>query len=338
MKKPIDNSDKPTSRDTQLDPLSKSNESNLTIDGVEDFVLFPLDVQETNPIPQNTTNSQEDDFILFPLDVKKTITNTNNPASITNQKNIKPKRRFATKPKPININPKPANQPIPSPIPVNRPSNKKLSNIFWFVLICLCLYTYNKKNSNENYIHFLSKTRDKIGNTFNFLKSDYSNEDDFIKFKKGKKIIYCSNLNKYIENDSKIINEVKGDSIIIIEPTGNYKHKYYIDTNSTYGFFDKNIQYEKYVKSDRRIYLAISDGFYESWTSGYWYDVECENFERKTIYITNKEIEKIECIELKILKNKITDFENNLFLFIYIPEDLYVQIKQDKIKSIEEIF
>ena len=37
MKKPIDNSDKPTSKDTQLDPLSNSNESNLTIDGVDDF-------------------------------------------------------------------------------------------------------------------------------------------------------------------------------------------------------------------------------------------------------------------------------------------------------------
>ena len=330
MKKPTDNKDLTNSN---LNSNSDNNVGDIINERGDEFVLFPLDVQDTNTIIQNTTTSQDDEFILFPLDVKKNNTSTNNPASITNQKPNKPKSQFVTKP-----NSQPANPNKPSPVLVNRPTNKKLRNIFWFVLICLSLYTYNTKDSNESYIHFLSKTRDKISNTFNFLKSDFSNEDDFIKFKKGKKIIYCSNLNKYIENDSKIINEVNGDSIIIIEPTGNYKHKYYIDTNSTYGFFDKNIQYEKYVKSDRRIYLAISDGFYESWTSGYWYDVECENFERKTIYITNKEIEKIECIELKILKNKITDFQNNLFLFIYIPKDLYLQIKQDKIKSIEEIF
>jgi hypothetical protein len=334
---------KKTDKKTELNniiPLSKRNESKPIINNSDNFVLFPLDVQETKQITQINPVPPEDDFILFPLDVKKNSANTNNSAPIKNQKTNKPKRLYVTKPNPqtINVNTKPAYPPIPSPIPVNRHANKKLRNIFWFVLICLCLYTYNKKDSNESYVHFLSKTRDKIGNTFNFLKSDFSNEEDFIKFKKGKKIIYCTNLNKYIEDDSKIINEVKGDSIIIIEPTGNYKNKYYIDTYSTYGFFDKNIQYEKYVKSDRRIYLAISDGFYESWTSGYWYDVECENFERKTIYITNKEIEKIECIELKILINKINDFENNLFIFIYIPEDLYLQIKQDKIKSIEEIF
>jgi hypothetical protein len=330
MKKPKDNKDLTNSN---LDSNSDNNVGDIINERGDEFVLFPLDVQDTNKIIQNTITSQDDEFILFPLDVKKTSTNTNNPAPITNQKPNKPKSQFVTKP-----NSQPANPNKPSPVLVNRPTNKKLRNIFWFVLICLCLYTYNKKDSNESYIHFLSKTRDKIGNTFNYLKLDFSNEEDFIKFKKGKKIIYCTNLNKYIEDDSKIINEVKGDSIIIIEPTGNYKYKYYIDSNSTYGFFDENIQYEKYVKSNRRIYLAISDGFYESWSPGYWYDVECENFEKKTIYITNKEIEKIECIELKILKNKITDFENNLFLFVYIPKDLYVQIKQDKIKSIEEIF
>ena len=166
-------------KNSKLCTLSDTSESNSNIDSADEFVLFPLDVQETKQIIHNSADSQDDDFILFPLDVKTTV-NTNNPAPITNQKNSKPKRQFATKPKPININPKPANQPIPSPIPVNRPANKKLSNIFWFVLICLCLYTYNKKDSNESYIHFLSKTRDKIGNTFNFLKSDYSNEDDFI--------------------------------------------------------------------------------------------------------------------------------------------------------------
>ena len=337
MKRPKDNSDKTNSK---LDSHSDNNKSNL-VNGEDEFILFPLDIQETKQITQNNPVSQVNDFILFPLDVKKTSTNTNNSSPLTNQKTNKPKRQYVTKPNPqtINVNPQPANPPKPSIILVNRPTNKKLRNIFWFVVICLSLYTYNKKDSNESYIHFLSKTRDKIGNTFNYLKLDFSNEEDFIKFKKGKKIVYCSNLNKYLEEDNnKIINEVKGDSIIIIEPTGNYKYKYYIDSNSTYGFFDENIQYEKYVKSDRRIYLAISDGFYESWSPGYWYDVECENFEKKTIYITNKEIEKIECIELKILKNKITDFENNLFLFVYIPKDLYVQIKQDKIKSIEEIF
>lgn len=337
MKRPKDNSYKTNSK---LDSHSDNNKSNL-VNGADEFVLFPLNIQETKQTTQNNPVSQEDDFILFPLDVNKTIANTNNSPPLTNQKTNIPKKQYVSKPnpQPINVNPQPANPTIRSPIPVNRPTNKKLRNVFWFVGICLSLYTYNKKDSNESYIHFLSKTRDKIGDIFNYLKSDFSNEEDFIKFKKGKKIVYCSNLNKYIEEDNnKINNEVKGDSIIIIEPTGNYKLKYCIDTNSTYGFFDENIQYEKYVKSNRRIYLAISDGFYESWSPGYWYDVECENFEKKTIYITNKEIEKIECIELKILKNKITDFENNLFLFVYIPKDIYVQIKQDKIKSIKEIF
>ena len=327
MKKPTDNKDLTNSN---LNSNSDNNVGDIINESGDEFVLFHLDVQDTNTIIQNTTTSKDEDFILFPLDINKSDTSTNNSGPILTKTQ---KKQFVTKP-----NSQPANPIKPSPVLVNRPTNKKLRNIFWFVLICLCLYTYNKKDSNESYIHFLSKTRDKIGNTFNYLKLDFSNEEDFIKFKKGKKIIYCTNLNKYIEDDSKIINEVKGDSIIIIEPTGNYKYKYYIDSNSTYGFFDENIQYEKYVKSDRRIYLAISDGFYESWSPGYWYDVECENFEKKTIYITNKEIEKIECIELKILKNKITNFENNLFLFIYIPKDLYLQIKQNKIKSIEEIF
>ena len=86
MRKPKDSSDKPTSKKTQLVPLSNNDESNPNIDSADEFVFFPLDFQETNPITQNTTTSQDDEFILFPLDVKKTSTNTNNPATITNQK------------------------------------------------------------------------------------------------------------------------------------------------------------------------------------------------------------------------------------------------------------
>ena len=48
-----------------IEPLSDSNENSPSIDNSDEFVLFPLDVHETNPIIQNTTTSQEDDFILF---------------------------------------------------------------------------------------------------------------------------------------------------------------------------------------------------------------------------------------------------------------------------------
>jgi len=139
MRKPKDSSDKPTSKKIQLDPISDTNESNPIIDGEDEFVLFPLDVQETNPITQNTTTSQDDEFILFPLDVKKTRTNTNNPAPITNQKNNKPKRQFVTKPNPQPVTPAvPTNPPNPSP-----PILKK-TRLYWAFFFGYAGYTWVK--------------------------------------------------------------------------------------------------------------------------------------------------------------------------------------------------
>ena len=223
MEKPIDNSDKPTSKNTQLDPLSDTNKSNPIIDGVDEFVLFPLDVQETNPITQNTTTSQDDDFILFPLDVKKTSTNTNNPAPITNKKNNKPKRQFVTKPnpQPVNVNPQPTPKPTTSKPIVTSPKSNKLRNIFWSLVICLSIYTCNKKESSESYTHFFNKTINKFGTPINLLKSIFITEDDFKKFKKDKKIIVTSpGWNFGTQRlESTYFNHKKGDSIIIIELT-----------------------------------------------------------------------------------------------------------------------
>ena len=98
MKKPSKNiTDSSSKNNSKLNQLSDTNESNTNIDGGDEFVLFPLDVQEANttttiPITPNTAASQDDDFILFPLDIKKTSTNTNNSASLTNQKPNKPKK------------------------------------------------------------------------------------------------------------------------------------------------------------------------------------------------------------------------------------------------------
>ena len=139
MRKPKDSSDKPTSKKTQLVPLSNNDESNPNIDSADEFVFFPLDFQETNPITQNTTTSQDDEFILFPLDVKKTSTNTNNPATITNQKNNKPKRQFVTKPNPQPVTPVvPPNPPNPSP-----PILKK-TRLYWAFFFGYGGYTWVK--------------------------------------------------------------------------------------------------------------------------------------------------------------------------------------------------
>jgi hypothetical protein len=67
MKRPKDNSDKTNSK---LDSHSDNNKSNL-VNGEDEFILFPLDIQETKQITQSNPVSQDNDFILFPLDVKK---------------------------------------------------------------------------------------------------------------------------------------------------------------------------------------------------------------------------------------------------------------------------
>ena len=329
MKKPIDNSDKPTSRDTQLDPLSNSNESNLTIDGVDDFVLFPLDVQETNPITQNTTTSQEDDFILFPLDVKKTSTNTNNPVPITNQKTNKPKKQYVTKPnpQPINVNPQPANPNKPSPIPVNRPTNKKLRNIFWIIVISLSIYTFINKKSNESYFHFFSKTSHKIGNFFNNLKSNFINEDDFIEFKKDKKIIYSPYID-YIEDDSGEINEVKGDSIIIIEPTENKYKAFYLPAGKTFKLKVGRNEYSLAKIAENNIYLDVNQKEFEKlgdWNRKISVFIENENSKFSQEIIINKidiAIDEEDRIEIRYMRNRIEDFKKNIILTKYISKSL----------------
>ncbi len=222
MKKTAKNLTTPTAqKKSKLDPLSNTNESNPIIDGADKFVLFPLDIQETipiiiNPITQNTATSEDDDFILFPLDVNKTSTNV--PAPIANQKPNKQKKQFVTNPSPQPlVNP----QPVPSPIPPYRPTYKKLRNIFWSLVICLSIYTCNKKESSESYTHFFNKTINKFGTPINLLKSIFITEDDFKKFKKDKKIIVTSpGWNFGTQRlESTYFNHKKGDSIIIIELT-----------------------------------------------------------------------------------------------------------------------
>ena len=327
MKKPIDNPDKPTLKKIQLDPLSDTNKSNPIIESAGEFVLFPLDVQESNTITPNSAASQDNDFILFPLDVKKTSTNTNNPDPVTNQKNNKHKRQFVTKP-----NPQPANPPKPSPIPVNRPTNKKLRNIFWFIVISLSMYTFIKKESNESYLHFFSKTRHKIGNTFNNLKSNYITEDVFIEFKKDKKIIYSPYL-EYIEDESGEINEVNGDSIIIIEPTGKTLRAYFLPKGKRYKL--KISKYE-FTESERlateKMELDIDQNSFEN-SSNYR--------DRVSVFLNNvtfaQEISVIKSdirfdhsnIEVRYMRNRIEDFKKNIILTKYISKSLFNNINHE---------
>ena len=64
MKKPTDNKDLTNSN---LNSNSDNNVGDIINERGDEFVLFPLDVQDTNTIIQNTTTSQDDEFILFPL-------------------------------------------------------------------------------------------------------------------------------------------------------------------------------------------------------------------------------------------------------------------------------
>ena len=216
MKRPKDNSDKTNSK---LDSHSDNNGSNLFNDA-DEFVLFPLDVQETNSINQYSVISQDDDFILFPLDVKKTSTNTNNPAPITNQKPNKPKRQFVAKPNPKLVNVNPQTKSPTAPV-VTKPLSKK-TKIIWILIICLGFYTYFKKESSETYGHFFYKTIKNVSiSGYNQFVSFFRNEDDFIEFKKGKKIIVTVPAWNFNEQrvESAYFEHTKGDSIIIIEKT-----------------------------------------------------------------------------------------------------------------------
>ena len=205
---------------SKLDKLSGTNEINLIIDSADEFVLFPLDVQETNSINQYSVISQDDDFILFPLDVKKTRTNTNNPVPITNQKPNKPKRQFVIKPnpQPINVNPQTNTSTAPA---VPKPLSKK-TKIIWILIICLGFYTYFKKESSETYGHFFYKTIKNVSiSGYNQFVSFFRDEDDFIEFKKGKKIIVTVPAWNFNEQrvESAYFENTKGDSIIIIKLT-----------------------------------------------------------------------------------------------------------------------
>lgn len=220
MKKTNENFDEVSSKKTVLEKLSDTNKSNLIIDGADEFVLFPLDVQETNSITQNVTTTQGDDFILFPLDIKKNSTNTNNQASITNQKINKPKRQFVTQPnpKPVNVNPQPKKTTVPV---VSKPLSNK-TKIIWILIICLGFYTYFKKESNETYGHFFYKTIKNVSiSGYNQFVSFFRDEDDFIEFKKGKKIIVTVPAWNFNEQrvESAYFENTKGDSIIIIKLT-----------------------------------------------------------------------------------------------------------------------
>jgi hypothetical protein len=329
MEKPIDNSDKPTSKKTQLVPLSNNNESNPIIDGADKFVLFPLDVQETNPITQNSTTSQEGDFILFPLDVKKTSTNKNNPAPKTNQKPSKPKKQFVTKPnpQPIKGNPNSIQNPIPTPNPVNRTRNKKSRNIFWSIVICLSIYTCNKKESSESYTYFFSKSIDKFCTTVNKLKSNFINEDDFSEFKKGKKIIY-SPYKEFLEDESGNINEVKGDSIIVIETTGISESCFYLPKGKLYKIRVNNTEFnESNIASDKIYFKMTANSYKNSNESRVNVYLDNGKFpEEISVYKNDIRFENI--IEVRYMRNRFEDFKTNTILTRYISESL-LNPKQD---------
>jgi hypothetical protein len=335
MKKATKNTPNSTLKlNSEVDSLSGNNESDAINVSKDGFVLFPLDVKETfqnsnNQIIQNSATSIADDFILFPLDINKIVTTTNNSAPITNQKTNKPKRQYVTKPnpQPINVNPQPANSPKPSPILVNRPTNKKLRNIFWFVVICLSIYTFKNKKTAESYGHFFTTTIQKFSNKFNNLVPIFINEADFKEFKKGKIMIHSPDLVTF-ENDVKKNNEFKGDSIILIGTTGRVKNQYYIDVNANYGYFDGNIQYEVYKYSDQKIYIELSDERYENWPNDSWYNVACFNYKRKTIYIQKNSISKEPLIELKYLRNNINDYQNNSIDSLFVLQSDYNKIKE----------
>jgi hypothetical protein len=224
MKKPINNSDKPTSKNTQLDPLSDTNKNNPFIDGGDEFVLFPLDVQESNPITLDSVNSQVDDFILFPLDVNKTVANNNNPKKGKNTNPLKPRRQFVTitSPQisniisqPVNVNSQPKK---PTALAIVKPISNK-TKILWVLLICLGFYTYFKKESSETYGHFFYSTIKNVSNSgYNHLLSFFRDENDFIEFKKNKKIIVTVPAWNFNEQriESTYFDNTKGDSVIII--------------------------------------------------------------------------------------------------------------------------
>ena len=130
----------------KLDTLSDTNESNPIIDGVDDFVLFPLDIQEdnltnANSIAQSKLTSQEDDFILFPLDLNSSsnTNNINNQQTLpsTNKKNQTSAKNTPPKSPPI------AAQPNPT-VAKSLPVVLKKTKLYWAVLFGICGYAWSK--------------------------------------------------------------------------------------------------------------------------------------------------------------------------------------------------
>ena len=325
-----------TDQNSKLDPLSDTNESNPNIDGADEFVLFPLDVQETGTVTQNSTDSQEDDFILFPLDVKKTSTSTNNPTSITNKKPNKPKRQFVTKPnpKPVNVNPQPAPGPTtPKPI-ITSPKSNKLRNLFWLIVICLSIYTCKNKENDEGYFHFFNKTIHRLGKKINKVKLIFINENDFKEFKKDKKIIY-SPYREFIEDESGDINVVEGDSLILIKPTGVERKNFYIPIGKSYfayktydyrnGSWEGQGEYrEKYSKYI--IYLDIDENSYNQYKGSTRVNVN-KSDSGVPIEVYYKDItfdDDETSIEIKYMRNRIEDFKKNTIMTKFISKSLLV--------------
>lgn len=146
MNKPIDNSENPTSKKSNLDHLSEGNESSMIVDSADKFVLFPLDIQEdnltnANSISQSKLTSQEDDFILFPLDLNSSsnTNNINNQPTVpsTNKKNQTSAK--STPPK----SPPNAAQPRPNPtVAKSLPVVLKKAKLYWAVLFGVCGYAW----------------------------------------------------------------------------------------------------------------------------------------------------------------------------------------------------
>jgi hypothetical protein len=314
-----------TDQNSTLDPLSGNNGSNPLIDGNDEFVLFPLDVQETNTITQNNATSQDDDFILFPLDINKSVTSSNNSGPIINKV---PKKQFVTKPNPRPIiKPQPAPGPItPKPI-VTSPKNNKLRNLFWLIVICLSIYTCKNKENDESYSRFFNKTIHKLGKKINKVKSIFVNENDFKEFKKSKQIIYSPYL-EYLEDDSGEINEVKGDSIIIIEPTGKFRRAYYLPKGKP---FKLKITKDEFTKSERyaneKMELDIDQSSFENQSE---YSDRVSVFLLNTglfsqeisVYRSDIRFEDSNDIEVKYMRNRIEDFKKNTILTKFISKSL----------------
>jgi hypothetical protein len=335
MKKANDNkSDSNSKLDNKkdIDSLSESNVTSSNNEKVDEFVLFPLDVQESdqNSIDSNNQNfstSQTEDFILFPLDVNKQSNNNNNnnvnPAPIINQKGNTIKRKFVSKPNSkSNVNPKPIN--VPSS---NYSTNKKRNTLLWILLIFISVYTFLNKKSDESYRHFFIKSSHKIANTIINIKSIFINEGDFIKFKKNKKLIFSPYV-EYVENESGEINEVKGDSIIIIEPTGRSLRAYYLPKGKP---FKLKIGKNEFTESERyateKMDLDIDQNSFEAideYTDRVSVFLLNTGFFSQEISIHKSDIryEDSDKIEVKYMRNRIEDYKKNITSTKFILKSL----------------